>query len=572
MKVLILLFVLLLSVLPAFATIYPIYQFDGDPLGVTDSTGHQILPNKYSRIRYLGHGLYLACDIASGLAEGKNLYLFDRDGAQIEVKTPPKSTFAGVYSFGVVGDKEPATEIFRTLPSDSLVVFSEEEKFGLCNLDGDVILPANFGTIDCANGGLPLIFEKQTYYTYPDRECYFHSKLDLASYKKAKAYSFDVAKRELVAIQQTGIFAVAPEYSNGYRSFAIAERPHCLIGFIDTSAQVKIAPQFHRITEFDGDQALATIFDNATCGHRFVIDKTGKQISPKNLWVSSKWNGVYYAHLGTFGHSTRLINERFETIVEPPPTMIHKLADGTFLMGHPKDASILNIVSNTGKVVKTLSKSDLNEQLVLFRAVSKRDAAMSKAEDKAVFNCSFWRFKKIADKGLLFAHTPLNMEFHETEASMPIPSEIAAAIVPNIALAKCEEDRFITKPRFGSTGFDSAAFEWRNNPIHGTKVNSLIHVSKLELFIRCLKEHDLFAMSRKQVCDLLPERQQLSTSKAFHRISLINGGCCTDSYFYIDIHFDGDKVVSWNFLDGVGRASKRFTEDVVFVPEVYRQQ
>ncbi len=125
----------LLTVLNFALTALPtIYAQGGEPLGLMDLNGREVLAAKYSEVRYLGSGLYLTRDMAPGLAPGNKYFLVNREGKQLKVRVPSGAEFTGVYSLG----SSPSTteNTSSSLPDDAIIVFSSQNKFGLCDPAG----------------------------------------------------------------------------------------------------------------------------------------------------------------------------------------------------------------------------------------------------------------------------------------------------------------------------------------------------------------------------------------------------------------------------------------------------
>jgi hypothetical protein len=69
--------------------------WSGNPVCIIDSHGAEIVPPKFARIRYIGHGLFIAID--SDLTDkylcGEHRFLFNRKGMELKPTVPARTLF-----------------------------------------------------------------------------------------------------------------------------------------------------------------------------------------------------------------------------------------------------------------------------------------------------------------------------------------------------------------------------------------------------------------------------------------------------------------------------------------------
>ncbi|MFN8659159.1 MAG: hypothetical protein U0105_22670 [Candidatus Obscuribacterales bacterium] len=130
----------------------------GDLFGLEDQNGRTILDAKYSDIEYCGHGIFLATEIqkSNKYFFGDQRHFFNRDGVELSYELPEGTLLLNIFSFGDKGDQNPDL-ILDKFASDTILLFVYREydsarapsccRQGLCDLKGNILLPALRGTI-----------------------------------------------------------------------------------------------------------------------------------------------------------------------------------------------------------------------------------------------------------------------------------------------------------------------------------------------------------------------------------------------------------------------------------------
>jgi hypothetical protein len=539
---------------PSCNLTFPTYNYTGHPLGIIDSNGKVIVAPAYSRITYLEHGLYLTKSAGIGAFEGSQIELFNRDGRKLEVKVPAGTEFYGVYYLGSVGKLRSSLAI-DTLPPDAVVIFRRNGRYGLCTTTGDEVLEAKFGTIDSVNGGQPLMFDMAVRMTYPDRENGITPE-DARQFKSNKAYYFDVEKKELVPLELTGVWSMSPEYSDGMRSFCSAQTKN-LHGFINERGREVIKPRYWRYEPFEDGRAIVTRYpcvSGSQYGDRYIIDKQEKRISPRNAFVTGRQNGVYFTGMKK---SAGLMDRNGKWLYGPEDGSIRVKPDGT-LMHSDRASARFTVISSTGQVLKRMTGNELNDCYppvpVTIRCIPKQSGAREVEFSK-------WAGAQSVARNMLWfygrGNETLGMEYTTYPATVFIGKELSKKQIPYVARARFESDRY---------AMIAPGYMGKFNP-EELRMDTFCGTTPTDMFARFLREYNLFCMSRDEVVKLLAEGNKWAALRDNTLVlGIISGGCVVDHYYSVQIHFNGDKVSSWNFIDGNNNKSPSITMDVELFP------
>lgn len=127
----------------------------GFPVGITDSAGKSIIPPKYSRIDYLGHGIFIAwgIDPKNKWICGSDRHIFDKDGNELGLHVPVGATVLGILSFGAQSEADADIQL-SSIPSDALIRIARDGKFGICDGLGNTVLDTKYIRISTGSGDL----------------------------------------------------------------------------------------------------------------------------------------------------------------------------------------------------------------------------------------------------------------------------------------------------------------------------------------------------------------------------------------------------------------------------------
>ncbi len=570
----------LLKFLTSALSVLPIYAHGGEPLGLMDSDGREILAAKYSEVHFLGNGLYLTRSMAPGLAPGCKYSLFNRDGKELEVRVPAGAEFIGVYSLGPSRMTNEKTSFFPALPDKALVIFSRQGKFGLCDSAGKEVLPARFGAIDTTNGGTSLVFENRVRY-FPSRSIAKQSNEcpDEPTKPTDRAFIFKAESHSLKPIAQKGIYSIASGYSDGLRSFSCVGEPK-LAGYLDASGRVAIEPQFQGAGNFQDGQALITKFGKESYpgANLRVIDKSGTIVPTGNLVLGRRWNGFYLA--SELKKDKGVVNRDFEWVLPPAFSLVLAKTDGSYFTSKLSDKKV-SVYSNTGKELSTMSFDDLDRTRMYYRCLPKSEykCSIGKQAEAGILSTQY-AFDEpsvigISSNGLVSSFRPYPQIGWDGQLNRPISSTLAAQLYPRIVEAQTEPDRFVMSNARGTFNFDS--IRWKE--LQGSSgfpplppTSSLLpgyYGDALDLFSRFLHEYNLIGMSRPEVLDLLgPGTPYSKTVRPSLRYMILCGGCCGDKYVFVDINFENESVCDWRFSGSDNNKSSPFLDNVILVPEI----
>lgn len=569
----------LLKVITSALTVLPIYAHGGEPLGLVDSNGREVLAAKYSEVRYLGSGLYLTRNMAPGLAPGDKYFLFNRDGKQLEVLVPGGAEFTGVYSLGFPPSTSEKTSS-AALSHNALVVFSRQGKFGLCDSAGKEVLPARFGAIDTINGGTSFVFENHVRY-FPAGFMGGASNVrsDEPTKLTDRAFIFNAESHVLEPIEQKGIYGITSEYSDGLRSFSCVGEPR-LSGYLDAYGRVAVKPQFQGAGNFQHGNALVAMFGKESYpgANLRVIDKSGTIVRTGDLVLGRRWNGFCIA--SEQKKAKGVVNREFKWILKPEFSLVQAKTDGNYITCKLR-AKKVSVYSNTGKELATMSFDDLERTRMYYKCVSKSqyDPSIGKQAEVGVLSTQYAFDNpmsiEVASNGLVSHYSPYPPIGWDSQLNRPVSSTLAAQLYPRIVEAQSEPDRFVVSKARGTYWFDS--IRWKElqgrsgfPPLSPT--NSLLpghYGDALDLFSRFLHEYDLVGMSRQEVLRLLgPGNPNAKTVQPSLRYMILSGGCCLDSCVYVDINFQNEIVCDWCFSGSDRKKSARFVDNVVLVPEI----
>lgn len=506
-------------------TVFPSF-FRGEPIGLMDAEGREIIPAKYSQIRCLGAGFYIVRSVAPGLQLGNELFLFNRKGKPIAANVPSSTKFAGVFDLGTVKGSSK-----EELPPDAVLIFSHNKKLGLCDTKGKILLPARYAAIDMVNGGTPLVFDAAIAgLENPYIESDPHPTLN------SRAYTWDKSQG-LTAIAITGIVFLEPDYKDGLRCYSTNLREE-KFGFLDKNYKIAIKPTFKGFDQREEPKLP---------GPRIRIDKS------------------------RFG----LVDSNGKWLIEPSHSILQQTRGGKFILSDEKGTFVVSQIKD-GTLSMSAVKKDSYPFFhcipkIEFRSNSKYTSAEAKAFTETAFQ-NVISSRKVHDDGISLTHWHTIDESNCDEPRIAFASTPAQNLASNVAWAKCEPDRYVMKHPAGSYWFDEIA--WKNrNEIHGMQMSrpNEIHVwvTGLDLFNRFLHEHDVIGMSREALVQLLDAKSWSDNRKddTILSVTLVSGGCLAGTYMYADFNIIDNKVASWHF-HGPGGKSREFTENVVIVPEL----
>ncbi|RTL35080.1 MAG: WG repeat-containing protein [Candidatus Melainabacteria bacterium] len=286
-------------------------SYDFNVVQLCDKKLHPVSPEKFSRIDYLGHGLFLAWSINRDdkFQYGKERTILTRDGKKLEVTVPKRTRFVQVFWLGAQADRDPKL-MLSTLPKDALFRFDNDaHEFGLCTADGTIVLPAKYGRIGKVSEGKAFISDVNAKYDSPVRSGFYI--FDCAQRRLKKLPLTDVVRTENLRLSE-GLTHFSM-FSNQYYNVPQAEY-ETPTRYIDANGAFVIKGKFQSAGPFHSGMAAVTIQKAPSA----TIDKSGKIISPPNLDVQ-EFLGDYAIARDVTAKSFEygIVNRKFEFVVPP---------------------------------------------------------------------------------------------------------------------------------------------------------------------------------------------------------------------------------------------------------------
>jgi len=278
--------------------------YDGNPVGLCDSHKHVILSAKYSRIEYVGHGLFMAWSLnpADKFAYGKDRFLFNRKGTRLETNVPEGSQLVQVFWLGKKAD-ENSELAFTSLPDDTLLRFSRNGKSGLCNSKGEVVLQADYEYICKASESKAFVFET----------------VSRGSANRG-LYIFDCSQKKMKEIPFRDVGDLNSLYfSDGLAAIVDKPEKKSPKGYIDETGGFVIEPKFSNTGPFRSGMASVTLSHQSTDQPlKVIIDKTGKVVSPPNMEVQEFYGDYAIARkMDAEPPKYGIVNREFHFVVKP---------------------------------------------------------------------------------------------------------------------------------------------------------------------------------------------------------------------------------------------------------------
>jgi len=139
----------------------PHEYFAGGKIGVVNNFGAHVLPAKFSKIEYLGHGLYqtTSIDLPDQFTFGREHCLYNHDGHRLKLKLPPDCVFEGVFWLGKEAVANPNKRIER-IPADALLQVRKGEMLGISDIHGNLIVPTEYADMEKPGYVVALFFKK----------------------------------------------------------------------------------------------------------------------------------------------------------------------------------------------------------------------------------------------------------------------------------------------------------------------------------------------------------------------------------------------------------------------------
>lgn len=523
----------------------------GFPVGITDSAGKRIIPPKYSRIDYLGHGIFMAwgIDPKNKWICASDRHIFDKDGNELDLHLPAGATALGILSFGAQSEADADIQL-SSIPSDALIRIARDGKFGICDGLGNTVLDTKYLRISTGSGDLVSL-------TSDERD----------NRGNQKQFAFNVRTRELTTLSPTISVWDFEHSSEGLIGFGIHERKGCprfipKSGYKDLNGKVVIGPRFFEAGPFVNGVATVRVFTHRAKHdtQRRTINRKGVYVSPADMDVE-QFYGHYAVARSAFGNDWRrgVVNRKFEYVITPQYDEIEPLSS---LRPGFKSAS---------------APSRYRDDPKLFIAKNGPNAVALSPQGKAIFRFpeGFCNITYSGD-GVLRAHNchALSTECLYFNLSGTL---IAKTEEPHLEYENNDTNKWMPFNRVRITvGADDGRFDserWTH-----------YWMTRSESWSRFLKDFNLIGMDKTRIAAQLgpgstarfpsPKEHLMfvfggppplrATSDSVN-YPLTSGGCTPDSGLFVQLTYEHNKLVSWCFAAG-NRRSEEYKTNMVFNP------
>jgi hypothetical protein len=246
--------------------------FVGGTLGVVDGHNHYVIPSRFSKVEYLGFGLYQTTDIdfPNKYTLGKGHALYDHDGHRLVLEVPAGCTFERVFWLGKKAQVIRGQH-FHHLPPAALLQIRNGDKLGVCDVHGTIVVPVEYDQMEQPGDGLSIISQG-------DRVSLFGRK---------GGFVFNAEDHSLKPVEPNALVNLDDRYSDGMHIFWASGGG---AGYLGSDGQIAIpAKYFHGGPFVNGCATVSLRCDGQANLWRYPqIDKTGKEILPESPIIAQE--------------------------------------------------------------------------------------------------------------------------------------------------------------------------------------------------------------------------------------------------------------------------------------------
>lgn len=494
-------------------------------IGIIDCSGKTIIPCEYHRIEKLPNGFFFLekMDKNHPLKYSYDGIIVDHDGKPVATKVPASCTLSNVYmprTYDTTGGSDK-------LPSGTILEIHNSMGFGLCRLNGEIILEPKFEAI-----------------TDPIEEFFPISKGD----RLTRTTLLFMLNSKTGERHDTPTDAWIDNPNNGIPiRFKTMRDGRTFCGYMIPCGKVVISPSFSSAEEFS-DNGLALV--SRTGGCREFIDKNGLSVSPKYDQATQ-----FFENLAIVGIKEKdivlygLINEKFELIMQPKFHQMQRLSKNLYAAQKVSDGP-WEAINSSGEYLFSFptGTTHIFPQQNTITCITRN---LPTAKAKYIFLDNMGNVLSSNENSRpLFFEFGLAARHGQSEWEL-IDKEERVTKIPNVSYLKILSSERILK-YVQDNRFNIAV--WRNpNPVgFGPCMNRIEHLNAL------LKEFNLIGMPRTQLEQLLGPTESPRNGASFYWIST---GVCGHSWTGIEIEFDHEKVNRW-------RESRKSGENHHFTPWV----
>jgi len=237
--------------------------FLGGTVGVVDKLGTYVLPSIFSKVEYLGHGLYqtTSIDAPDRFSFGKVHAIYNHSGALIKLKIPAECTFERLFWLGKEASTRPDLPLTR-LPSDSLLQIRKNDKLGICDVNGAIVVPPEFDHMEQPGDVVALICKGS----------------QLQETCRRGGFVFNVEDHSIKPVNDKLKFRFDEIYANDMHVFSEEGR----LGYLGKDGSVAIADKYSAASSFVDGAALVSVERNSRLGgwKHLQVDRGGIENPP----------------------------------------------------------------------------------------------------------------------------------------------------------------------------------------------------------------------------------------------------------------------------------------------------
>jgi hypothetical protein len=504
---------------------------DGNPVGLADLKGREIIPPKFSRIQYVGHDLFMmyGANSADRYTLGDDRFIFNKNGTELKVVPPQGTQLRQILWLGDQADRSPDMTL-STLPKETLLRFVKDERLGICDVNGNVVVEPNFCYIGAAREGVLFLSQGVSMHAPNQR-----------------IYLFDVHTRRLKLLPLDNVLEIAGSYfSEGLAAMAFT-RGGRSYGYIDQTGAVVIPPMFSEAGPFVGGLASARQWTEQgvrTYSPHVVINKTGAVVSPPDLQVEQFRGDYALASTSEVNpHKYGLVDRKFRFVLPLKyaglapvleyyrnwnfldyQTLLCRPAD--YYLARDQDTDNCTVLSSAGKFIFAFPRGVVPLGGPFHGVWSARGPSSKPGGDPWIY---------------------FDIQGRQVSGFVPTLPPIK-----NVTVHQLSPDRLMFILETDDGTFNAEYWrEGRWRPI-----------GRLEMFGRLLKEYDIIGMSQEQALRLLedPRRTRSEDLPPYFSYWIYRGPCAGD--LSVNICFEKGKVATWHFSDS-GKDSDPISTNVV---------
>ncbi len=509
-------------------------------VGIIDRAGRAIVPCDYHRIECLGKRFFFAedMDVENPLKWSFKGRVFDYTGREVKINIPSGHTLSKVIWPALANDSKEGG-----LPKETILEIHGQDGFGLCRLNGEVILEPKYEAIGTPN-------EEFFYILSGDK--FSRTKLLFTLNSKTGER---ITSPSGVTFGDTENSALFPYHE-----------PHDgkeLWGYIARNGRVVIRAQFSSAGKFSSNGLARVSSGRNTC---FYIDKKGKVKSPVYRLASDFFGDTAVVQPSNGGQDRRgLINSKFQYVLKPKYAELDHLFDQVY-GAKVKATDCYEAISRNGKTIFKFPP----ETTSIGRAYYNLTGCVVKTETGAIKYVLVDRTGKIIVPN---ADKPIHFDFELAVVGRKAPNNHTEWEVVDSAgrvLQPFQETNFqIIGPdrilkSIHHNHFNAAA--WKSpRPMGQEGMNRFDH------FAYFLMDFDLIGMPRTKVQELLGDSERPSRVSESVNFYLIATGQCGNSWAGLEIEFENDKAYRWREVwlgaGGVLKSAPWVITNMVYDPQ-----